>query len=135
MKDSSGSVGNLVRILNRTESADFDAFVGSGSIIAQGLSLGAAGGILAVANLVPEVASDISAAVEAGDERTARQLNADIAEINHAVTSEYGVGALKWAMRQRGLPAGGLREPFAPPEPAIRDHLTELLEDVEATTT
>jgi len=127
MKDSSGSVSNLVRIQRRTESEQFDLLVGS--VLAQALDAGATGGVLALANLLPERTADIFE-TQADDSEQARALNADVVEMNRAITTEYGVPGLKWAMRERGAPAGHPRSPHDSPEDDARQHLESLLSEV-----
>jgi 4-hydroxy-tetrahydrodipicolinate synthase len=129
MKDSSGSIGAFVRTQRRTESAAFDLLVGSGSVLAQALDAGATGGVLALANLLPERTADIYE-TQADDAEQARALNAEVVEMNRAITTEYGVPGLKWAMRERGAPAGHPRSPHDSPSEDAREHLDSLLSEV-----
>jgi dihydrodipicolinate synthase/N-acetylneuraminate lyase len=130
MKDSAGDVGSFVRLVRRTADADFDPIVGSGGVFAQALAAGATGGILALANVAPEVTARIFEA--AGDDPgTARRLNAAVTELNHAVTATFGIPGLKYAMRQRGAPAGHARSPHRPPGADARERLDELVTDLE----
>ena len=130
MKDSAGDVGSFVRLVRRTDDADFDPIVGSGGVFAQALAAGATGGILALANVAPEVTARISEA--AGDDpETARRLNAAVTELNHAVTSAFGIPGLKYAMRQRGAPAGHARSPHRPPDADARERLDALVAALE----
>ena len=127
MKDSAGDVGSFVRLVRTTADADFDPIVGNGGVFSQALAAGATGGILALANVAPEVAAAIN---DAGDPETARRLNAAVVELNHAVTSVYGIPGLKYAMRQRGAPAGYARSPHRPPDPEARERLDSLVEGI-----
>lgn len=127
IKDSSGDIGTFVRIVRRTADADFDPIVGSGGVFSQALGAGASGGILALANVAPEVASEIYE-THPDDPTVAREANADVVELNHAITAEYGIPGLKYAMRQRGAPAGYARSPHRPPDAAARDRLDALVE-------
>lgn len=111
LKDSSGSLGALARHRRRTDER-FTLLVGSADLLASGLAHGADGGILAVANLHPEMAADAVTA-RADDPERARTLTADLGAF-HAAVFEYGVPGLKWAMRQRGAPAGYPRSPHRP---------------------
>jgi len=113
MKDSAGDVVRLIRE-GRLAVEDFDLFVGSGSLYAQGLDVGTAGGILALANVVPELASEVYRRHRGGDVDGARALNADLVELNRAVTARYGVPGVKAAMDYRGVPSGALRSPLLP---------------------
>jgi 4-hydroxy-tetrahydrodipicolinate synthase len=129
MKDSSGDVGEFVRTRRRTSDETFDLLVGSGSVLAQALAAGADGGVLALANVAPDAASDVYDA-HGDDPETARDLGADLVELNRAVTAEYGVPGLKYAMRQRGAPAGYARSPHQPPDEDAREHLDDLIGDL-----
>ncbi|PSP78631.1 dihydrodipicolinate synthase family protein [Halobacteriales archaeon QS_1_68_20] len=127
MKDSSGDLEALQRTYRRA--ADFDLLVGSGSVFAHGLAAGADGGILALANVAPDAASDVYDRHEAGDGTAARELNADLVNLNRAITAEYGVPGLKAAMRMRGAPAGYPRRPFRSVDEAAEAELADLLDD------
>lgn len=129
MKDSSGDLGALQRIANVTDDADFDLLVGSGSIYAAGLQVGASGGVLALANVAPEGASEIHRRYEDGDVAGALARNRDLVELNYAVTGEYGVPGLKAAMKERGLPAGEPRKPLCPVDADAEAELAALVED------
>ena len=127
MKDSSGDIGNLTRLVRLTADAEFDVFVGSGSVYAAALGAGAAGGIVAVANAVPEVASGVHERFAAGEEAAARELNAALVELDHAGTTVHGVPGMKAAMRGRGAPAGHARPPFQPVDAGTEERFDELV--------
>jgi len=114
LKDSSGDLERFQREVALTADAAFDVFTGHGGVYAQALELGAAGGVLALANVAPERASAIGDAHAAGDEAAARRENAALVELNRAVTATYGVPGLKAAMGMRGLPGGQPRSPHRP---------------------
>lgn len=126
VKDSAGDVEAFVRIVDGTDDADFDPIVGNGGVFAQALAAGATGGILALANLAPDAISEIYD-VHREDPAAARRLNADLLELKRAVTDEYGIPGLKYAMRQRGAPAGYARSPHRTPDAAARDRLDALV--------
>ena len=129
MKDSSGNLGALQRIVNFTADADFDVLVGAGSIFAGALAIGATGGVLALANVAPEGASEIYERFQDGDLDGALARNRELVELNHAVTGEYGVPGLKAAMNDRGLPAGWPRRPLLPVDAAAEAELAAIVED------
>lgn len=114
MKDSGGDLGAFQRTRARTADADFDLLVGSGGVFAPALDAGADGGVLALANVAPEVASEILDAHRSGDDERARDLNRAAVDLNHAVTAGHGVAGLKAAMRSRDAPAGTVRSPHRP---------------------
>ncbi len=131
MKDSSGSFEAIVRTIDRTEMADFDLLVGSGSLLSQALAAGATGGVLAVANLVPELVAAVYEHSRDAPEH-AREQHRQLIELNAAVTSEFGIPGLKWAMRQRGAPAGSVRQPHQPLQATGQQRLQSLLDTVLA---
>ena len=91
MKDSSGDIGEFVRTHNRV-AADFSHMIGSGGVLAQALDAGASGGVLALANVAPEGASAVfETHRDGGDPERARDLNADLVDLNRAITAGYGV--------------------------------------------
>ena len=129
MKDSAGDVGSFVRLVRGTADADFDPLVGNGAVFSQGLSAGATGGVLGLANVAPEVTATIYEAAS-NDPDEARRLNAAVVELNRAVTSAFGIPGLKYAMRQRGAPAGYARSPHQPPGAAARERLDSLVAEI-----
>jgi len=132
MKDSSGDVAAFERVRERTADADFDLMVGSGGVLGQALAAGGSGGVLALANVAPEATTAIYEAHAAGDDERARELTAACVDLNHAITGEYGIPGLKYAMRERGAPAGHARSPHRPPEEDARAALDERLAEFEA---
>jgi len=131
IKDSSGSVGRIQRMAEFTEGEAFDVLVGSGSAYAAGLAGGAAGGVLALANVAPGPASEIHARTAEGDLTGAAALSRRLVGLNDAITAEYGIPGLKAAMRERGFPAGQVRRPLRPADDATVAHLRELLGTLE----
>jgi dihydrodipicolinate synthase/N-acetylneuraminate lyase len=80
---------------------------------ADAAAAGADGGVLALANVVPEACASIAARHEA-DPVGAVVDNAALLESNHAITADHGGPVLKAAMRARGAPAGRVRRPYRP---------------------
>lgn len=129
MKDSSGDLQLFQRYRSATREKEFDLLVGSGGIYAPALDVGADGGILAVANAVPERASEIYRLHQGSKDDAAREVNQRIVDLNHAITSEHGIPGLKAAMRGRDQPAGQPRSPFQPVDTATARALQELVSD------
>lgn len=129
MKDSSGDLERLQRYRRFTADESFSLLVGSGSVYAPGLAAGADGGVLALANVVPERASDIYRLHADGETDAARKRNAALVELNRAITARYGVPGLKAVLKHRSVPAGVPRKPFQPVADAVRAELATLLEE------
>jgi len=114
-KDSSGNIGQLSEIL-RLVPEDFAVFVGNAPVFYPALTLGARGGILAVANAAPEVCLGIYDSFKAGNGARALELQRLMTPLALMVTVRYGVGGLKAAMDLAGYTGGGVRSPLARPE-------------------
>ncbi|MFB6081130.1 MAG: dihydrodipicolinate synthase family protein [Haloferacaceae archaeon] len=128
MKDSSGDVETFVRERRATADADFDLLVGSGSVLAAALDAGADGGVLGLANVAPAEAREVYERHRAGDRRAAHDLNADLVDLNRAVTSEHSVPGAKYAMATRGAPAGRPRRPHRPlADESVKAEIDDLL--------
>ena len=130
IKDSSGDVGSLQEIVRRTRDAEFDVLVGDGSTYAPGLDAGADGGVLALANAVPELASEIFRRHRDGDSASARTLNAALVELNRTMVGRYGVAGVKVALGHRDQPTGVPRRPLRPLDDDERREIRELLTSV-----
>jgi 4-hydroxy-tetrahydrodipicolinate synthase len=128
LKDSSGSLGALARHRRRTDDA-FTLLAGSADLLASGLTLGTDGGILAVANLRPDLAAE-AVASQGSDPGRSRALTADLGEF-HTAVFEHGIPGLKWAMRERGAPAGFPRSPHRPLDDEARASLRATLDRIE----
>jgi 4-hydroxy-2-oxoglutarate aldolase len=113
MKDSSGDIANLQRILAGVPK-EFPLAAGSAPILYSALGLGASGGVLAVAGCAPEATVAVYRAFKAGDHDKARRLQLALTPLAIAVTSTYGVAGLKAAVTLSGRRGGVPRPPLAP---------------------
>jgi 4-hydroxy-2-oxoglutarate aldolase len=128
IKDSSGNITQLGEIIHLTRGIeDFAVFAGSGGFFLAALALGAAGGIMAVANVVPRHCRDILDAFADGRWDDARALQGALIPLNNAVTARWGVPGLKAAMDLAGYYGGSPRVPLRPLDPALREQLRSLL--------
>jgi dihydrodipicolinate synthase/N-acetylneuraminate lyase len=128
MKDSSGDMVAFQRE-RRLAGPEFDLFIGSGSLYAPGLDAGADGGVLALANVVPELASEIHRRNREGDQEGARKLCASLVDLNQAITARYGVPGVKEAMRYRGVSVGHARSPHTALEGEAVDEIHSLVDE------
>jgi 4-hydroxy-2-oxoglutarate aldolase len=127
IKDSGGDVTKLGAIRERLGDA-FGVLAGSGGFFLPALSVGAAGGVLALANIAPRACLEIQERFLAGDWIGARELQLRMIPLNWAVTSRWGVPGLKKAMDLLGLYGG----PVRPPLVALADgHMAELRQLLE----
>jgi len=128
IKDSGGDVVKLGEIREYAERR-FAVVAGSAGFLVPALAVGAAGGILALANIAPAQCLAMYDAAVCGDWEEARTIQLRMIRVNAAVTREWGVPALKAAMEMRGLFGGAPRAPLAPLPEARRDELRRLLAD------
>lgn len=113
LKDSSG---DIKRLAEYTDACDPQArlFVGNGALLYTALELGAAGGILAVALLVPEWCTGIVQRFRAGDGPGAGELQGRVTPLHKTIVAGYGAVGVKAALDQLGYAGGQPRPPLRP---------------------
>lgn len=130
IKDSSGNIDQLSQIICQS-SKDFAVFVGSAPVFFPALCVGAVGGILAVANALPELCVRIASLYSDGHFTEARELQNRLTPIAKAVTATYGIGGLKAAMDIVGYFGGEPRLPLKKATPETVNILKNILEGLK----
>jgi 4-hydroxy-2-oxoglutarate aldolase len=130
LKDSSGNIDQLAQIIHQSEK-DFGVFVGSAPVLFPALCVGAVGGILAVANLLPEWCTRIVDLYTQGQRDQARDLQNRLTPIAKAVTVTYGISGLKAAMDLIGYFGGDPRLPLKKSGPEVQAILKDLIADLK----
>jgi dihydrodipicolinate synthase/N-acetylneuraminate lyase len=130
MKESSGDIGLMGRLVASVP-ATFEVACGNAPVFYPALCVGAAGGVLAVANCAPRPAIALHRAFLAGDHARARRIQEALTPLAAAVTTTHGVAGLKLAMGLVGLRGGEVRAPLLPASPACLDEIRPLLERAE----
>ncbi|GAH90152.1 unnamed protein product, partial [marine sediment metagenome] len=113
IKDSSGNVNQLGEYLNNVDE-DFNVLVGTAGALLGALTLGCAGGILALANVAPEICVKIFNLVQDGNIEEAKKLQLKMIPVNKAITATYGISGLKVALDMVGYFGGETRLPLLP---------------------
>ena len=126
IKDSSGNIGQLSEIINLSQKG-FAVFVGSAPVFYPALCIGAVGGILAVANVVPQECVQIQNLFDKGKMEEARLLQSRLTPLAKAVTTKYGIGGLKMAMDLAGYFGGNPRLPLKRPGKEVEEEVKRLL--------
>lgn len=126
MKDSSGNIGQLSEIIHLSEKG-FAVFVGSAPVFFPALCMGAVGGILAVANVIPQEYVRIQSLFDKGKMNEAKALQNQLTPLAKAVTTRYGIGGLKVAMDLAGYFGGNPRSPLRKPGKEVEEELKRLL--------
>jgi 4-hydroxy-2-oxoglutarate aldolase len=129
IKDSSGNIGQLGEMVHLSKKG-FAVFVGSAPVFFPALSVGAVGGILAVANVVPEECVRIQILFEEKKFYDARVSQGRLTPLAKAVTTKHGIGGLKMAMDLAGYFGGNPRAPLKRPGPEVEEELKKLLESL-----
>ena len=128
LKDSGGNIVKMGDIRSKVK-PDFQILAGSASFLLPALSIGAIGGILALANIAPEKCINIFKSFSYGNINEAREAQLSVIELNSAITGKWGVPALKASMDYLGLYGGLARRPVLPLKPDIRERLFKMLEE------
>ena len=126
LKDSSNEVAKLSETVQMVTEG-FAVTVGNGTVFCHALQAGAAGGILAVGCVVPELCLEIYRAIKAGENDRAASLQEKLTPLARAVTRTYGVAGLKAAMEMAGYVGGAVRRPLQAPTRDARDEIENLL--------
>jgi 4-hydroxy-2-oxoglutarate aldolase len=127
-----GSDGAQFAAFVDAASSSFAVIAGSAPTFYASLCLGATGGILAVACVVPELCVRLLGHFDAGRHRDARELQRRLTPLARLVTTEFGVPGLKAAMTLAGYSAGKPRAPLAPAPPDAIDQIRAALEKLQA---
>jgi 4-hydroxy-2-oxoglutarate aldolase len=130
IKDSNGNVSFLGEMINQVDQ-DFRVLVGTAGALFGALSLGCAGGVLALANVAPEACVRIARLVQAGDFEQAGRLQKKMLPVNSAVTATYGVPGLKAALDMLGYFGGDPRPPLLPAGDKEKAEIREILKQAE----
>ncbi|MCP5050004.1 MAG: dihydrodipicolinate synthase family protein [bacterium] len=126
LKDSGGNVTKMGEI-RQFAGPGFQVLAGSAGFLLPALSMGAVGGVLALANIAPAQCIGIHRFYQEGRRQEARELQVQMVPVNSAVTSKWGVPALKTAMDLLGLYGGPVRLPLLPIEKETKQKLEAVL--------
>jgi len=111
MKDSSPEgPGKLLARLDPTE--DFHVLAGSANFFYPCLHLGAPGGVISVANILPEPCCELYKLFTQGRYDEARELAFRLSRLNDAISGAWGVAGVKAAMGMTGFKGGEPRHPL-----------------------
>ena len=126
MKDSGGDLVKMGAIRDRL-GPGFQILAGSASFLLPAITVGAIGGVLALANIAPKVCLDILQAAHDGRLEDAQEMQIRMVPVNTAVTRRWGVAGLKAAMEMLGLRGGPVRAPLQPLREDERQELRAIL--------
>ena len=130
MKESGSDLRFVSALIDATPD-DFALMAGSAPVFFASLLVGAAGGILAVASVVPDLCVELHDRVRAGRLDEARALQRRLTPLAGLVTSTHGVPGLKAALSLLGYAAGDPRPPLRPVGPDAVDGIRRALDEIE----
>jgi len=113
MKDSS-STGPAHFLAGVDPEEDFSILAGSMTSLYPSLHMGATGGVISLANVVPEACAELYDLFTQGMYERAKDLSAALTRLNQVISGTWGVPGVKAAMELVGLKGGRPREPLAP---------------------
>ena len=105
VKDSSGNVVKMGTVI-ASAPAHFKVYAGSASFLYPAVALGAVGGVMALANIAPEPCAMLFDHAANGRHDEARDLQLRLIPLNMAVTSGFGIPALKQGLEWIGYFGG-----------------------------
>jgi 4-hydroxy-2-oxoglutarate aldolase len=130
IKDSSGHV---LRIGETYAAAprEFQILAGSPGTLLASLTVGARGGILALASALPELCVALFHAARSGPVEKAKELQVTLLKAAAAIVGEAGIAGIKFVMDQRGYRGGIPRLPLVPPSEVSKRKMSEALAALE----
>lgn len=113
MKESSGNLIYLQKILAATSRYDFEVISGSAETFGPALTLGVRGGILAVSCALPELTVDVVEKFES-DAAEFEAAQSRLFQVSSTVVGKFSVPGVKYAMDLTGYFGGACRRPLMP---------------------
>jgi len=113
LKDSTENPSRISELAANVH-PNFRLIVGTASVLFSGLSSGAVGGILALANIAPDECIQIYNLMREKNYERALEIQNRMIPVNKAVTAKFGVSGLKAAMDLMGYFGGSPRLPLEP---------------------
>ena len=126
MKDSSPT--GPAKFLARLDPAeDFHVLAGSANFFYPALHLGAAGGVVSLANALPGPCCDLYRLFTQGEYDNAKELAFRLARFNQAVSGTWGVAGVKAAMDITGFKGGQPRHPLQGLTDEVKEQVRKII--------
>jgi 4-hydroxy-tetrahydrodipicolinate synthase len=129
IKEASGDISQVCEIARLTCDKDFDMWSGNDDMTIPLMSLGGAGVISTVGNIVPKLMHEMCAAFLAGDVATATKLQLDLKPLIDAVFMEVNPIPIKAAAHLMGMCEYKYRLPLCPLSDANFDKLKKCMSE------
>jgi 4-hydroxy-2-oxoglutarate aldolase len=140
IKESWGKL-NVVKEILAAAPKRFQTLVGAASIVDPSLKLGATGAILGVADIAPDLCTELYEAAHAGESAKAEEIQRKLTPVSQKCVSELGVAGVKFAMDMLGQPGGfyqgfyggPTRSPLLPLTAAQQTEVKSVLSTIDRT--
>jgi 4-hydroxy-2-oxoglutarate aldolase len=126
IKDTGGNLAKLADTV-RVVAPGFQVLAGSAGFFLAGLTVGAVGGVLALANVSPRYSLEILRLFKAEQLDKAAELQRRMIPVNAAITARFGIAGLKAALDMLGYYGGPGRSPLMQVTESERQVLREVL--------
>jgi 4-hydroxy-2-oxoglutarate aldolase len=130
MKESNADIAQIADLVSGTP-ADFQVLAGTASTFYAALCVGAAGGILAPACVIPDACVRLFELARAGRHADAVQLQRELVPLARLLGQAYGVPGLKAALNLIGYDVGMPRPPLQPAPESAADALRDAIAHFE----
>jgi len=127
VKEASGDLKQVARIIELTRGEDFMVSSGDDSLTLEIMKLGGVGVISVVSNILPDKVVKLVEACRSGDFRRAKKIDDELAPLSKALFIETNPSPVKMAMNWMGMAAGGLRLPLVEMEQENQAKLRKVL--------
>jgi 4-hydroxy-2-oxoglutarate aldolase len=111
LKDSSGDIKRFADFTTACESG-CRLFVGNGALLYTALELGAAGGILGVADIAPALCAELVREFREGNTQKAGRIQSRLTPLHKEIVAAYGAVGVKAALDLLGWAGGAPRAPL-----------------------
>lgn len=128
LKDSSGDMKRFADYTNAC-ARDCRLFVGNGALLYTALELGAAGGILGVANIAPRLCADVLRHFREGRPQEAGRVQGQLTPLHKEIVAAHGAVGCKAALDLMGWAGGAPRPPLRPLGERERQQVARVMQE------
>ncbi|WP_455211245.1 4-hydroxy-tetrahydrodipicolinate synthase [Kaarinaea lacus] len=126
IKEATGNQQRAKDIMNLCGDK-LDVYSGDDATALELILMGAKGDISVTANVAPKAMHDMCAAALRGDRAEAEKINEPLLALHKDLFLEANPIPVKWALREMGLIAGGIRLPLTPLSEKYHDQVRQAL--------
>lgn len=129
IKEASGNISFVAQV-SKLINDNFTVYSGNDDMIVPLMSLGGAGVISVLANILPRLTHDMTMAYLEGDHELARKLQLDYLDFINNLFIETNPIPIKEAMNLMGMNVGGYRLPLCEMDPSTKAKLIDSMKEI-----